>query len=84
MNKVMEQSMELIPCQCCSVLLLESLDSKEVSNGYLWLNSISIVIPHETSIVPSPVLVVLGCLWFPRELPSFSLLLWHPGGLCCL
>ena len=34
MTKVMQESMELIPCQHCSVLLLD-MDSKEVTNWFL-------------------------------------------------
>jgi hypothetical protein len=30
-NKVLQQSMELIPCECSSVLLLEDTEQKNVS-----------------------------------------------------
>lgn len=32
-NKMMQQSMELIPCECCAVLLLDTDGKKDVSLG---------------------------------------------------
>ena len=63
-NKVMQQSMELIPCESCTVLLLDQ-DCKEVSREF---NKIFASLLYTIPVIP------LRYLWFVWKSPPLSFL----------